>query len=419
MPDLNIEERAQRLTIYIGEADHWRGKPLYAALVDTLKAQGLAGATVLRGVAGFGAHSRVHTAAILRLSEDLPLRIEVVDSVDKISRALEAIHPMVTEGLITLEDVRVIKYTHRYLHPLPGQRRVDEVMTHDVVTLLPEMRLADAWDRMLTNMVKALPVVDKENRVVGMLTDEDLLNRAGFGQRLAVAERLDEGLVSEEMQNLRALPLHVGDVMKQPAITVPPQESLGAAAARMAKAGIKRLPVVNSDGKLVGVLSRSDILKQLTDAQPRAWKQRVPEGAHRTIGEIMSPEIPSVPATAELADIVDRFVQLNTHRLIVCDEQGQALGLLSDADVVSRIQPQHRRSVLDALRGRGPAPETQVAARDIMSPEVLTLPADTPLIDAARTMLKSGRKWMIVTDAENHPVGLLDRQLLLKAVTSA
>src|SRR3989304_5135523 len=97
----SIERNAQRLNIYLGESDRWRGKPLYAAILETLKTEGIAGATVVRGVAGFGAHSRIHTATILRLSEDLPLRIEVVDSREKISHAIEVISPMVREGLIT------------------------------------------------------------------------------------------------------------------------------------------------------------------------------------------------------------------------------------------------------------------------------------------------------------------------------
>jgi len=115
--ELSISKNAKRICIYIGESDRWRGKPLYAAILETLKTNGAAGATVTRGVAGFGAHSRIHTAAILRLSEDLPLRIEVIDSPEKVSKALDAITPMVREGLITLEDVQVVRYTHRYLNP--------------------------------------------------------------------------------------------------------------------------------------------------------------------------------------------------------------------------------------------------------------------------------------------------------------
>src|SRR3990172_1165396 len=107
-----IDRNAHRLIIYIGESDRWRGKPLYAAILETLKSEGIAGATVVRGVAGYGAHSRIHTAAILRLSEDLPLRIEVIDSPDKITHAMEVISPMVREGLIALDEVQVVRYTH-------------------------------------------------------------------------------------------------------------------------------------------------------------------------------------------------------------------------------------------------------------------------------------------------------------------
>ncbi|HQV70316.1 MAG TPA: DUF190 domain-containing protein [Thermoflexales bacterium] len=112
-----LGEQAERLAIYIGESDRWHGKPLYVAILETLKTNHFAGATVTRGVAGFGAHSHIHTAAILRLSEDLPLIIFVVDTPEKIQKAIELVGPMVNEGLMTLEDVRVLRYTHRGAKP--------------------------------------------------------------------------------------------------------------------------------------------------------------------------------------------------------------------------------------------------------------------------------------------------------------
>ncbi|GAB4548052.1 MAG: DUF190 domain-containing protein [Anaerolineales bacterium] len=118
MPQKLMSE-AKMLSIYIGESDKWRGKPLYAVLLETLKKEGMAGATVLRGVAGFGAHSRIHTAAVLRLSEDLPLVIQVVDSPEHIQRALDATLDMVCEGLVVIQPVEVIRYTHRERNPSP------------------------------------------------------------------------------------------------------------------------------------------------------------------------------------------------------------------------------------------------------------------------------------------------------------
>lgn len=416
MADSLMPQNAQRLVIYIGEADRWRGAPLYAALLETLRVEGLAGATVVRGVAGFGAHSRIHTAAIVRLSEDLPLRVEVIDTAEKIAHALEKIGPMVSEGLITLDEVHVVKYTHRYLNPLPADRPVSDVMTRQVVTLSPEMSVSEAWQKMLESLRKALPVVDGQGHVVGLLTDEDILTRVGLGQRLSVAKRLDPDLLRQELESLQASPLKVQDVMSQPAITAQANEPLGVAAARMAKAGIKRLPVLDKNGRLVGVLSRVDVLHQVSDAHAKAPPKGVLPGAAQRVSEIMLPEIPIVRANADLTEIVRAFIEANTHRLIVVDEEGRPLGLLSDADAITRVQPPQRRGVLDALRRASPPPAAAVTARDLMSPEVLSIAADRSLAEAAQQMLAAGRKWMIVVDEKGHPLGLVDRQVLLKAV---
>ena len=107
---MKIPEDGWLLRIFIGESDRWDGKPLYEAIVLKARSLHMAGATVLRGPMGFGAHSRMHTAKILRLSEDLPMVIEIVDAKEKIDELLPHIDEMVEEGLVTLEPVRVFKY---------------------------------------------------------------------------------------------------------------------------------------------------------------------------------------------------------------------------------------------------------------------------------------------------------------------
>ena len=108
---MKIPTEGKLLRIFIGEADRWEHKPLYEAIVLKARELGLAGATVLRGPMGFGAKSHLHTSKIIRLSMDLPMVIEIVDSGEKIKTLLPFLDSMVTEGLITLEDVHVIKYT--------------------------------------------------------------------------------------------------------------------------------------------------------------------------------------------------------------------------------------------------------------------------------------------------------------------
>lgn len=107
---MQIPREAVRLRIFIGESDRWEHRPLYEAIVLMAREAHLAGATVLRGPMGFGKSSRLHTAKILRLSMDLPVVVEMVDSTEKITAFLPTLDKMISGGLVTLEDVTVIEY---------------------------------------------------------------------------------------------------------------------------------------------------------------------------------------------------------------------------------------------------------------------------------------------------------------------
>ncbi|RTG98006.1 hypothetical protein CSW25_12345 [Thermus scotoductus] len=110
---MKLEREAKLLRIFVGESDRHGGRPLYEAIVLEAKRQGLAGATVFKGFMGFGAHSRIHTAKVLQLSEDLPVMIEIVDTEERIRAFLPVLEGMVKEGLVTLEKVEVIRYRSR------------------------------------------------------------------------------------------------------------------------------------------------------------------------------------------------------------------------------------------------------------------------------------------------------------------
>ncbi len=107
---MKIPAEGKLLRVFVGEADRWEGRPLYEAIVEEARRRGLAGATVWKGFMGFGAHSRMHTTKIVRLSEDLPIVIEIVDSAEKIEAFLPDLDRMVREGLVTLERAEVILY---------------------------------------------------------------------------------------------------------------------------------------------------------------------------------------------------------------------------------------------------------------------------------------------------------------------
>lgn len=109
---MKLPEQAVMLRVFIGESDSLKGKPLYEQIVLKARELNLAGATVLRGVMGFGANSRLHSAKLLTLSEDLPIVIEIVDTEEKIQELMPFIDENVKEGLVTMETMRIIKYRH-------------------------------------------------------------------------------------------------------------------------------------------------------------------------------------------------------------------------------------------------------------------------------------------------------------------
>ena len=107
---MKIPTEGSLLRVFVGESDRWHGRPLHEAIVTAARRHGLAGATAWKGHIGFGAHSRVHTASVLRLSEDLPVIIEIVDAPERIQSFLPVLDGMVTEGLVTIERAQVILY---------------------------------------------------------------------------------------------------------------------------------------------------------------------------------------------------------------------------------------------------------------------------------------------------------------------
>jgi uncharacterized protein len=114
---MKIEVDAQLVTIFVNSTDQWHGRPLYSAIVQLCLDKGIAGATVVRGTEGYGASRRLHTTRLLELSQDLPLRIEIVDLPERVEPLLAALEGMIGEGLVTVSDTHIMKYV---ADPRPG-----------------------------------------------------------------------------------------------------------------------------------------------------------------------------------------------------------------------------------------------------------------------------------------------------------
>lgn len=110
---MKIEQDAKLVTIYVNSTDQWHGHPLYTAIVKLCEEQGIAGASVIRCAEGYGVHHRLHTTRLLELSQNLPVRIEIIDLREKIEPFLAALQPMMTEGLVNISDVHMIRFQNQ------------------------------------------------------------------------------------------------------------------------------------------------------------------------------------------------------------------------------------------------------------------------------------------------------------------
>ncbi|MFQ5419108.1 MAG: DUF190 domain-containing protein [Anaerolineae bacterium] len=422
---MQLQGKALRVIIYIGESDHYQGKALYMALLQFLKQEGAAGATVTRGLAGFGARSRIHTATIVDLSTDLPVRLEWIDQPEVVERLLPQVRQMVNDGLITVEEMDVAQYAPGR-RPDPLAQPVQDVMRTEVVTVGPETPAAEVVTLLLQKRYRSLPVVGENGRLQGIITDGDLLRRAGLSARLDLQAELPAANWQQQLAGLRAQGGTAVSLMTSPVITIPATAPLRQAVEQMAAHNLKRLPVVAENGRLAGWISRVDILRTMEYHQPAMEAESEPPATGTTIAELMYRDVPIVSPQATLEQIVQALEQNRRRRAVVVDSTRRVIGIITDGDLLRRSQQETHPGLLDRLRrlvSGQPAPRPTAlldageTAVDLMTAHVFTIAVDDSPAAALRLMMQHGVKRLPVVDENGRLVGLLGRASLLRGLS--
>jgi len=411
------------MTIFIGESDQWHHRPLYMAILEHLKAAGCAGATVTRGVAGFGAHSQIKTANILRLSIDLPVVITAVDAAEKIEQVAPEISAMLTAGLIIMDDTEVYFHSAAFRGGLPDVQ-VGDVMSTEPEAVTPDTPIPEVVDRLMARDYMALPVVDDSRRVVGVISDTDMLSAGATRLSVSLHKVIGPEVVRAALARRKQEIGTVRDVMTTPAVTVSPTTSLKEAAHIMHARRLKRLPVVDEVGQLVGVLGRLDVLQSIA----RGYTHRMSPHTgtlpqeHQTVAEIMERQVPTVGETTPLADVVGKLLDSDVKRVLVLDARGKLAGIVTDTDLVARVDPDQRPGLLTTLRSRwNKEAQRQMQraygqrATDVMTTPVVTVRDTTSVIDALTITVERHVKRLPVVDADGCLVGIVSRPALLAA----
>jgi len=438
--------KAQSLTIYLGESDQWQGMPLYVAIVQYLRERGCAGATVTRAVAGYGAGSRLHESGGWRLSSDAPIVIQVIDAPERLRRLLPGLEAMFNSGLMTLQEVDVLKYTHARLRGLPTKLPVRQVMETAISSVNLNTPVATIIDALLDAPFRTMPVVDGQRRLQGIISTGDLINAGVLPMRRGlVRTALELDTVTAEamevpLEQARQSQLTAQDIMNRQVRTVGPQQSIREAAEIMLTTSLRRLPVVEANGTLIGMVSRADLLQVIVTSplmspaassgtQPLRRTSALPAliAQQQPITTYIETDVATVGMQTPLAEVIDTLILSPLKRVIVTNATGQVQGIISDVDVLRRIQDEARPGVLGMLAGwargkpgrvptgllRTTLGKARVAA-DIMNQNVVTVSATSTVQETIETMIATKTKVLPVLNTEGQLLGVVGRSDLLR-----
>lgn len=423
----STSKSAKRVRIYINESDQTGTFPSPTRLLEFLRKRNAAGATVLRGGAGFGASGRIHTANIVDLATDLPVIVEWVDCEERIEQLLPELLSMVIPGLVTVEDVVVALCAPHPVRDVSSELSVAAVMTREPTCVSPDTTAREVVERMREHRLRGIPVVDN-SIPVGMITSSDLVARAGLGVSMSLVPGLEPLEISHALDRIYGVIAR--DIMIAPAVVVQGNLPLTQAATLMVMHRLKRLPVVDERGALMGIVSRVDLLRTVTDCPEREQptKSELSSDSHVRLDKIMRCEVPTLFPHASIAEVVQAVISTRLNRALVVDANRRVVGIVSAVELLQRITPSLRSRTLAALMHRLPFlhqnpqdAEFERHARahnadDLMSKEFMTAKPDTTLREVIDAMVEGRHKLVAVVDEKQQLMGVVDRADVLRGM---
>ncbi len=414
------------IEIFTSESARVHGKSIADAVIQHVRAQKVAARCIVtRGIAGCYENGEIATQKLVEISYNMPLKIEVILPAAELDRVLPGIEEMVTDGIVVVEEMRL--RTHRTGKRLiPSHLRVRDAMTSSPTTVHAVTPVREVIRILISSNYNSLPVVDEREQPIGMITQGDLIERAGMPIRLGLLAEFGTHQVDAWLDSLPSKTAE--EVMSRPVVTITEDKPLSGAVGIMLRSKLKRLPVVDAQGKIAGILSRFDIFRTISVETPD-WEALARHSVElrdaRFVRDIMQRDTYSVlPDTPieESAKIIDTNA---VQRVAVVDPNGKLLGLISDRDLLSKFS-EHRGSMWNYLLSKVTFGETAQFYRElfaqsrvhtgaeVMKKDLVTVREETPIEEAVRLMVTHRLKRLPVVNQEDRFQGMVSRDSLLR-----
>src|SRR6266567_3049570 len=422
---MDLVGKAKRVRIYLDEDERVGHRAAHLAILEFLRRENTQGATVIRGIEGFGASGELHVSHLVDVAQKLPIVVEWIDRPVVVERLIGRVKEMLRRGLITVDDTEIVFRESSPVRELPATLTAGKVMSREVTAVGRDAPLREVVELMLGKLYRAVPVVH-EGVPIGIVTNGDLVRRGGLGVRVELMKALDTPELHAILERLSATGKRAGDVMTSEVEMVHQGTALPLVAETMSRRRLKRLPVVDDQGRLVGMVSRLDLLRVAAGSSER--REPVPRelglAGDTPLWKVMRRDVPTVHPETPLPEVFQAIISTRLNRALVVDAERRVLGLVTDAELLERLTPSLRSGALRSLmhrlpfggRGEGATAEQHAGAKraaDLMTREVPAATEDTLLSEAVARMLEGSHKVLAVVDGAGRLVGMVDRADLL------
>jgi CBS domain-containing protein len=415
------------IEIFTSEDVQWHGQPVYSAIIEHVNDLKIAARTIVtRGIAGSYESGEVATGRIEVLSYNMPVRIVIILPARELDTVLSIVQEMVTEGILTLRDQDVIYHrTNSIL--IPKYMRVREIMTESPIKVGPDTSIKEVVELLLPSTFTGLPVVDNKGCPLGIITQGDLIYKAGLPLSFGLLAGSDRTKTNEILATLADK--KASEIMSQPVVVIDQDESAVEAVNHMLSKEVKRLPVVDGNGKLTGILSRQDIFHTILQECPdwRGFQEmNIHVGNLRFVSDIARHDTYTVHPDTPVDEVIQLIDCNDIDRVSVVDRQERFLGLISDRDLLFAFVDRHP-GIWEYLMNKIPFTERgrrfkdlkehlqAKTAQEVMKTDVVTVREDAPIETAIMLMFERVIKRLPVLDQEGRFKGMISRDSLLRA----